>query len=524
MPKKFNITGTCIPERHYMVDISNKLNAIMEMVEQGDYFTINRPRQYGKTTTKFLLEKELKKRDDYLAIRISFEGIGDVVFNEEDSFIQTFISLMKRDLKFSGHTKLATFIDKCKRCLKFEELNSLLTDLSLDSEKKLVLLIDEVDKSSNNQLFLSFLGILRTKYLMQNEGKDRTFHSVILAGVHDVKTMKLKIRPDAEQKYNSPWNIAVDFKVDMSFNPAEIATMLSDYSEKTATEMDIDTISKRIYHYSNGYPFLVSRICKEIDEEILPLKKTKTWQTDDVDTGVKVITGERNTNFESLVKNIENHSELYRLAEDIVVGNLIHTYNALDPVINLGEIYGLFKNRSNRIVFHNKIYEEIITNYITSKLTREKSREIAQEAVRSGFVKPNDNLDIEKVLFKFQDVIREKYSKTDLLKSDEFLEKDLRLLFLVFLNPIINGIGFSFKEVETGEEKRLDIVILFRNEKFVVELKIWRGQEYHKKGINRLKEYMKSEGVDKGYMLIMDKGRHKEFTHEKQSGILMVWV
>ena len=47
-------------------------------------------------------------------------------------------------------------------------------------------------KSSNNQLFISFLAMLRNKYLDAQEGQDNTFHSIILAGLHDVKTLKLK--------------------------------------------------------------------------------------------------------------------------------------------------------------------------------------------------------------------------------------------------------------------------------------------------------------------------------------------
>ena len=115
-------------------------------------------------------------------------------------------------------------------------------------------------------------------------------------------------------------------------------------------------------------------------------------------------------------------------------------------------------------------------------------------------------------------------SKSEVLKSSEFLEKDLRLLFLVFLKPIINGIGFSFKEVETSEEKRLDIIILFRDEKFVVELKIWRGEEYHRQGIMRLKDYMRREGAGRGFMIIMDKTRYKEFEIYTEEDILMVWI
>jgi hypothetical protein len=41
------------------------------------------------------------------------------------------------------------------------------------------------------------------EYLLRNAGKDKTFYSVILAGVHDVKSLKIKIRPDEEHKYVS---------------------------------------------------------------------------------------------------------------------------------------------------------------------------------------------------------------------------------------------------------------------------------------------------------------------------------
>lgn len=86
-------------------------------------------------------------------------------------------------------------------------------------------------------------------------GKDYTFKSVILAGVHDVKTLKLKIREDSEKKYNSPWNIAAEFNVDLSFNPSEIETMLKDYCDCNMLSMDLTAFSERIYYFTNGYPF-----------------------------------------------------------------------------------------------------------------------------------------------------------------------------------------------------------------------------------------------------------------------------
>jgi hypothetical protein len=58
MMKRFNITGVCVPGKHYMADTSNKITAVLKMIEEGEYFVINRPRQYGKTITLFLLVSE----------------------------------------------------------------------------------------------------------------------------------------------------------------------------------------------------------------------------------------------------------------------------------------------------------------------------------------------------------------------------------------------------------------------------------------------------------------------------------
>ena len=49
--KEFNTTAVCIPSKHYMVDITERVKEIKKMVDAGKYFTINRARQYGKTTT-----------------------------------------------------------------------------------------------------------------------------------------------------------------------------------------------------------------------------------------------------------------------------------------------------------------------------------------------------------------------------------------------------------------------------------------------------------------------------------------
>lgn len=226
--KKFNLTGVCVPDKHYMVDLSEKADIIIkDYIEQGAYFTINRARQFGKTTMLSVLTRRLADR--YLVIRLSFEGVVDSNFNDNNSFVDMFVKNVAKWLRqmnagqeiidewIDKHYDEATVTDKA-----FDILVDKITRLCSNAQKGVVLLVDEVDKSSDNQIFLNFLGLLRSKYLDMQEGLDTSFRSVILAGVYNVKNLKLKLHPEAERKYNSPWNIAADFDVDMSFSVDEI--------------------------------------------------------------------------------------------------------------------------------------------------------------------------------------------------------------------------------------------------------------------------------------------------------------
>ena len=159
-------------------------------------------------------------------------------------------------------------------------------------------------------------------FLNRQVGKDYTFHSVILAGVYDIKNIKLKMIVEGtyiptlseDKVYNSPWNIAVDFDVDMSFNSTEISTMLKEYETEHHTGMNIAKISKEIYRYTNGYPFLVSRICQCIEEKL-----DKDWTPTGVQRAVNIIIYEKNTLFDDIYKNLENNKELYQLLYNILI-------------------------------------------------------------------------------------------------------------------------------------------------------------------------------------------------------------
>ncbi|MDO5550663.1 MAG: AAA-like domain-containing protein, partial [Lachnospiraceae bacterium] len=209
MTKIFNVNGACRSNRHYMVDLKSRLEEIKGMIDAGEYFTINRARQYGKTTILRSLADFLKK--DYQVVSLDFQNIESVEFANGSTFVHALArEINKRIRRFSDvpeevREKIIQLADNVERTVRMAELFACFSQWCEQTEKPLVLIIDEVDKAANNEVFVDFLAQLRAGYLDRDEIP--TFQSVILAGVYDVRSIRRKIRPDDAHKENSPWNI-----------------------------------------------------------------------------------------------------------------------------------------------------------------------------------------------------------------------------------------------------------------------------------------------------------------------------
>jgi len=476
--KYFCVTGLCLPGRDYMCDISSKVSQVAAMVERGNYFTINRARQYGKTTVIRQLEKVLLEKG-YQVARISFEGIGDTPFENAKNFCQTLLRQISEALNCNGIKGYRTWINKSVST--FEKLDIHLNKVC--KNKKIVLFIDETDKTSNNLVFLRFIGMLRDKYLERGNPNKATFQSVILAGVYDIKNLKL----------SSPWNIAADFNIDMSFNEKEIASMLVDYENDYKTGMDINAISKEIRAYTSGYPYLVSRICQNIDEDL-----DRDWTTNGVQKAVRMILIEQSTLFDDLFKNVKSNSELRDLLYSILINGKSFSFNSDNPGMELGLLFGILAQKNEKIAIHNRIFEIRITNYFATEREISESKLGMRTSVSS--VVSENKLDMALLIEKFAKHYYEIYHHRDI----DFLERECRLLFITFLRPFINGVGFYHLESETRDGERTDVIVDYNSEQFIVELKLWYGEASHEKALDQLAGYLDSKNKDTGYLLTFD--------------------
>jgi hypothetical protein len=298
----------------------------------------------------------------------------------------------------------------------------------------------------------------------------------------------LKIRNDEEKKYNSPWNVAADFKVDMSFSPKEIASMLVEYEGEKNIGMDIEDVSNELYFYTSGYPFLVSSLCKWIDED-----GGMQWTKQGVQNSVKEILKSRNTLFDDIIKNIENNENLYQIIQSVLYEGRVQAFSLSNPTIEKGVMFGILCEKEHKVAISNIIFETYLYDYLVS--VNSNSYGLLGED-RNQFIN-NGKLNMEQVMIKFQELMKCEYRSED----DKFIESQGRLLFLCFLKPIINGTGHYYVEPETRSNTRMDIVVAYGGEEFIIELKIWRGSEYRKQGIAQLEQYMENRHVKKGYLL-----------------------
>ena len=110
------------------------------------------------------------------------------------------------------------------------------------------------------------------------------------------------------------------------------------------------------------------------------------------------------------------------------------------------------------------------------------------------------------VVSKFTQHFGEIYGDHD----EQFVEKYGRKFFLLYLKPIINGVGNYYLEAQTRDAKRTDVIVDYRGEQFVVELKIWQGNEYNERGEEQLAGYLDYFHLKQGYMISFNFNKRKK--------------
>ena len=224
----------------------------------------------------------------------------------------------------------------------------------------------------------------------------------------------------------------------MSLSEEGIKGMLCEYEDDHDTGMDTAGIAHLVHDYTNGYPFLVSRICQLLDTRVTgALGMSQAWTTTGVGEAVKLLLAENNTLFQSVTKSLETFPRLKASIRSILMEGTRLTWNAQQDSIVQMEMYGLIRNENNTVRVSNRVFETMLYNLFLSDEELQYSVFSREgDLARNEFV-CDGRLDMRRVLKGFIDTYIQVFGPL----KERFKEKDGREQFLLYLKPIINGTG-----------------------------------------------------------------------------------
>ena len=310
----------------------------------------------------------------------------------------------------------------------------------------------------------------------------------------------------------------MNFNIDMSLSRDGIAGMLRDYEDDYHTGMDVDEIATLLRDYTSGYPFLVSRLCQLIDEEIVGTKNFATrsaaWTKAGFQEAVRSLLMEKNTLFESLIGKLTSYPELNTMLRALLFNGKSIAYNSDEPSIDMATMFGFIQNQHGIAVVANRIFEVRLYNFYLSNAEMQGLDIYKASLQDKNQFLVNGHLNMRLILEKFVMHFNELYGDS----GTDFLENEGRKYFLLYLRPIINGTGNYYIESRTRDLRRTDVIVDYRGEQFIIEMKLWHGDEYNRRGEQQLVGYMEDYHKDIGYMVSFN------FNKKKQIGVREIVV
>lgn len=209
--------------------------------------------------------------------------------------------------------------------------------------------------------------------------------------------------------------------------------------------------------------------------------------------------------FDSMIKQLDLYKDLRNMIEEIIYQGKKIPYSLQTKPINLGMMFGFLKEKNGDVVIANRIFEMVLLNMFIAEEAIGSMAFQYGERDRNQFTK-GGRLNMVLVLEKFVERFHDIYSGND----DKFVEEHGRKFFLLYLKPIINGTGNYYLEAQIRDARRTDVIVDYLGEQFVVELKIWHGNEYNERGEEQLAGYLDYFHLKKGYMLSFNFNKKKE--------------
>jgi hypothetical protein len=495
MEKFFNIAGPIVPEDHYFLPLRLDYGRIHQLINLKYYFILHAPRQTGKTSAIFQLMTRLKEENAYTPLYVNVEA-AQTSRNNVKGGIDTILGLIKLEI-------LDTYGAQDPALALFEKITDnplyalyeFLRNWSNIAPKPIILFIDEIDSLVGDTL-ISVLRQLRTGYL----GRPRAFpQSICLIGVRDVKDYK--IFSEEQQSIvlgGSAFNIKAESLILSSFSQEEVRSLYQQHTQATGQKFTDGAISY-VFEQTQGQPWLVNALGFQATMRDIPTRSQEISK-EDMERAREALILRHDTHLDVLIDRLKEE-RIAHIIDAILAGTESPTPFPSEDVKYATDL-GLISLKNGILQIANPIYQEVIPRELTS------TRQGSFTEQRASYFKADGSIDMQKILSEFTQFYRENSA----ISAEEMLYKESgpHLLLMAYLQRIVNGGGRIRREYALGKG-RVDILVEFKEQSIVLELKLYRSKKTLEEGLEQTAEYMMTKGATEGHLIIFDRSTKKSW-------------
>ena len=495
--RRFGTQGRVYPDRHYVVPRTEEIADFIQRVKEGRYIVLFAPRQTGKTTFfRLALEALTIQETTCFSIQLDFQVLRNTT---PTTFYNRLYYMIRREIEAvfqkQGEilsTSLTEFLEETQLTDEFSMMIFFQQLLSFLQDKRVVIVIDEFDGIPQT-VVSDFLYTLRHIYLSD---EPRCPHSVGIIGVKSINQLNY-------DRSVSPFNIQDEFNLP-NFTLEQVKELLGQYTDEVGQPFAPEVIES-IHKHTAGQPVLVNRFAQILTEE-MDIPKTEAITMTHFTAAHAQLLREPNTNINHLTTNIRKDPRFESMLMRIMARDDGVDFNLRNEIISDLATYGVIKEGTDGMCeIHNPIYLYCILQAfkpIVNGLEHEYFPEDIDDPV-SDYLTPAGQIELEALLDNFRDFITRTGFRI-LQVPDTPQESVGRHLLLAYLDAFVKRIGGVMHiEVPTGRGK-MDLLITHNQQKYIVETKVWRGENRYRSGKKQLAAYLKLEGAVEGYYVVFD--------------------
>ena len=495
--KYFNVAGPCIEGWHYMLNATERLhNQLTELINTQQYFVIHAARQTGKTTLLINLANKINKEGKYYVVYCSLERLDGVV--EPEIGIKGLLSSFQMALENYGFPNPETFGENIDKSDYTTAFGRAIRNYCAKLDKPLVIFFDEADCLVEKTL-ISFLRQLRDGFI--NRSIASFPMSVALVGMRNLRDYRARIRADKETLGTaSPFNIITSSLTLRNFTKEEVSTLYRQHTDETGQIFE-DAAIELIFEQTQGQPWLVNAIAREVIVEQLKKDFSQPITAGMAEEAIKTIILRRDVHIDQLKDKLTD-PRIRKTIEPMILGEENSMDRNSDDFEYVKDL-GLIRVEREGIMPANPIYGEVIVR--TLNYNEQMSLTAKNEYEMPKYYK-NDRIDMNLLLQDFQSFWRE--NSAIWVERFQYKEAAPHLILMAFLQRVINGGGNVTREL-ASERGRLDLCVHYKEKRYPIEIKIFRGQKTIEQGIEQTFQYMNSLNCTDGWLVVFDRNQEK---------------